>query len=142
MYPSLSLHDIQTKAQMKREELENDTTFREAINSDTDNEDTFAREFKIKYHHNPKNGEPLTKEEIAENEQLWREENVDSKTNLSAQAELRGAGITSGGLSADMDQMGQSDTGPEDLSQPADMGAPAGGAPATPTTPAAGTAPV
>jgi len=84
----------------------------------------------------------LTKEEIAENEQLWREENVDSKTNLSAQAELRGAGITSGGLSADMDQMGQSDTGPEDLSQPADMGAPAGGAPATPTTPAAGTAPV
>ena len=64
----------------------------------------------------------LTQEEMAENEKLWREENVDADTNLSAQAELRSAGITSGGLSSDMDTLGQAGTAPEGMEGMDDMG--------------------
>jgi hypothetical protein len=44
----------------------------------------------------------LTAEELAENETLWREENVDTDTNLSASAELRSAGITANGMTGDL----------------------------------------
>ena len=44
----------------------------------------------------------LTAEEISENENLWREENVDTDTGLSASAELRSAGITANGMGADL----------------------------------------
>jgi hypothetical protein len=77
----------------------------------------------------------LTAEEIAENEQMWREENVDAETNLSAQAEMRSMGVTTGGLASDMDTLGQSDMGPEDLQADGMPEAPppsAGGAPTTP----------
>ncbi len=57
----------------------------------------------------------MTTEEIAENEKMWREENIDQGTNLSAGAELRSAGITAGGLSADMDALGGATSPPEDL---------------------------
>ena len=57
----------------------------------------------------------LTAEEIAENERQWREENIDKGTNLSAQAELRSAGVTTGGLSADADALGQSGEAPEGM---------------------------
>jgi hypothetical protein len=57
----------------------------------------------------------LTAEEIAENECQWREENIDKGTNLSAQAELRSAGVTTGGLSADADALGQSGEAPEGM---------------------------
>lgn len=59
----------------------------------------------------------LTAEEIAENEQLWREENVDSDYNSSsnAQSNLRSVGVTSAGLESDMNTLGQSDMGSEEL---------------------------
>jgi Bacteriophage T4-like portal protein (Gp20) len=44
----------------------------------------------------------LTSEEIAENEKLWKEENIDVDSKLSASAELRSAGITANGISADL----------------------------------------
>ena len=44
----------------------------------------------------------LTAEEVAENENLWKEENVDAGADLSASAELRGAGITANGMSGDI----------------------------------------
>jgi hypothetical protein len=76
----------------------------------------------------------LTAEEIAENERQWREENIDKGTNLSAQAELRSAGITSNGLSSDADSLSQSGEAPPGMED--DM---AGGAPAS--TPAGAPAP-
>jgi len=47
----------------------------------------------------------MTQEEVAENEKLWKEENVDEDTKLSANAELRSAGITANGLSGDLDSV-------------------------------------
>lgn len=44
----------------------------------------------------------LTAEEMAENETLWKEENVDEDTSLPANAELRSAGITAAGMGSDM----------------------------------------
>ena len=43
----------------------------------------------------------MTTEEVAENERMWREENVDEDQYLSASSELRGAGITANGIAAD-----------------------------------------
>jgi hypothetical protein len=80
----------------------------------------------------------LTTEEIAENEQMWREENVDAETNLSAQAEMRSMGVTTGGLASDIDTLGQSDLGPEDLQADGMPEAPPPSAGSTPTTPAPG----
>jgi hypothetical protein len=45
----------------------------------------------------------LTQEEIVENERLWREENREIGDNIGAQAELRGMGITGGGLEAGLE---------------------------------------
>jgi hypothetical protein len=80
----------------------------------------------------------LTAEEIAENEQMWREENVDAETNLSAQAEMRSMGVTTGGLASDIDTLGQSDLGPEDLQADGMPEAPPPSAGSTPSTPAPG----
>jgi hypothetical protein len=44
----------------------------------------------------------LTKEEIAQNETQWKEENVDEDQYLSASSELRGAGITANNMSGDL----------------------------------------
>jgi hypothetical protein len=44
----------------------------------------------------------LTSEEIAENESMWKEENVDSDVALSASAELRGQGVTANGIASDL----------------------------------------
>jgi hypothetical protein len=84
----------------------------------------------------------LSQEEMAENEELWKEENIDFKDEISSSQELRGAGITAGGISGDMEAMGGSDDGQEGM-DPADMapegdgmpGAP-GGAPPGGSTPA------
>jgi len=48
----------------------------------------------------------LTAEEMAENETMWKEENVDSDTALSASAELRNAGITANGIGGDLGSLG------------------------------------
>ena len=52
----------------------------------------------------------LTHEEIAENEAQWKEENIDEDAGLSANAELRTAGITANGMSGDVS--GLSSTSP------------------------------
>ena len=44
----------------------------------------------------------LTREEIAQNETQWKEENVDEDQYLSASSELRGAGITANNMSGDI----------------------------------------
>lgn len=79
----------------------------------------------------------ITDEELAENERLWKEENEENLTlPTDASAEMRSAGISSAGISADAGAM--EDTAPEPGSE-ADMGAEgvapeAGGeAPAAPT---------
>jgi hypothetical protein len=47
----------------------------------------------------------LSAEEMSENETLWEEENVDTDTSLSANAELRTAGVTAGGMAGDMSDL-------------------------------------
>ena len=77
----------------------------------------------------------LSAEEIAENERLWREENKQAGSAADqAAAELRGVGITGGGIEADL---AAAETPPE-----GDIGAEGGAAaPAAATTTAAPTAP-
>ena len=69
----------------------------------------------------------LTQEEITENEKLWKEEN-GAKTNaaLDAAGEMRGAGITPGGIAADMGA--ENAEAPEGMEAPAGEEAPAAGA--------------
>ena len=55
----------------------------------------------------------LSKEEIAENEELWQEENGLSKESQTAAAELRSAGITGSGASAEIDTLGAGGEAPE-----------------------------
>ena len=55
----------------------------------------------------------LSKEEIAENETLWQEENGLSKESQTAAAELRSAGITGAGAGAEMDTLGAGGEAPE-----------------------------
>jgi len=54
----------------------------------------------------------LTAEEMAENETLWKEENVDEDTTLPANAELRGVGVTANGMSDDMSGIAAATTPP------------------------------
>jgi hypothetical protein len=76
----------------------------------------------------------LTAEEMAENEKLWREENVDEDTELSANAELRGAGVTAGGMNSDLSGLSGATAPP---APPTDAGAPDAGAAPAGTPPAA-----
>jgi hypothetical protein len=76
----------------------------------------------------------MSEEEIAENERLWKEEN-DETLNTGgedASAEMRTAGISSAGISADID-------GAEDIAP--DEGEPEIGTEATPPDTATGAAP-
>jgi hypothetical protein len=52
----------------------------------------------------------LSQEEIAENEQLWNEENAGMGSLGSAQGDLRSVGITGAGLSSDLENLGQAGT--------------------------------
>lgn len=66
----------------------------------------------------------LTQEEITENEKLWKEENGASiKSPTDAASEMRTAGITPGGMAADLGA--QDAEAPEDMAAAAEMGAPA-----------------
>jgi hypothetical protein len=78
----------------------------------------------------------MTTEEVAENERMWREENVDEDQYLSASSELRSAGITANGMSGDLSSL-STNAPPEPPAggEPA-AGADAGAAPATPPPPA------
>ena len=44
----------------------------------------------------------LSAEEVAENEKLWREENIDDDATLPASAELRSVGITANNMGSDI----------------------------------------
>lgn len=55
----------------------------------------------------------LTTEEVTENETLWKEENIDDDTQLSASAELRTAGITANGMSGDLSSLSDNTPPPE-----------------------------
>ena len=49
----------------------------------------------------------LSAEEMAENETMWREENADNITpNQGAGVQMRGAGVTPGGIQGDLDTLG------------------------------------
>jgi hypothetical protein len=64
----------------------------------------------------------MSEDEIKENERLWREENGDNlKPEQESQSQLRSAGITPGGLAADMGA--QEAEAPEDLAAAAEPGA-------------------
>lgn len=64
----------------------------------------------------------LTQEEIVENETLWREENGNKlKASTDAASEMRSAGITPSGMSADLG--GQDETAPDDMAAAAEAGA-------------------
>jgi len=58
----------------------------------------------------------LSLEEMAENEEMWKEENGLSAKQVPAAAELRGAGITAGGMDIDTEDLSQAEEiPPEDL---------------------------
>ena len=73
----------------------------------------------------------LTAEEVAENEELWKEENGLSTKAPSASSELRTGGITSGGMQGDLDNLGAAGELPPDQggAEGAPMAPDAGGAP-------------
>jgi hypothetical protein len=79
----------------------------------------------------------LTTEEITENEQMWREENVDTDVSLSASAELRSQGVTANNISGDLSSLSNatsaslpgSDPSVGDTAPGGDMGADAPGSP-------------
>lgn len=73
----------------------------------------------------------LSEEEIAENQKLWREENLENvKSGASANAELRSVGVTAGAVSSDLNDINSAGMPPEGLGPEAGAapGAP-GGAP-------------
>jgi hypothetical protein len=73
----------------------------------------------------------MSEDEIKENERLWREENGSNlKSEADSQSQLRSAGITPGGLSADMGA--QEAEAPEDLAAAAEPGTVDAAAPAEP----------
>jgi hypothetical protein len=64
----------------------------------------------------------MTEEEIKENEKLWREENGSNlKTEQDSAGQMRSAGITPGGLAADMGT--QDAEAPDDMAAAAEPGA-------------------
>jgi hypothetical protein len=74
----------------------------------------------------------LTAEEVAENEQMWKEENGMSKDALPAGSELRGAGVTADGMQSDIEDLSQSGEAPEGMEggpEPDMSGATPGAAP-------------
>jgi hypothetical protein len=78
----------------------------------------------------------MTTEEVAENERLWKEENVDEDQYLSASSELRGEGITANNIAGDMSSLSSTAPPPPPAGgegQPADSaGAPESTPPAPP----------
>jgi hypothetical protein len=70
----------------------------------------------------------LSAEEMADNERMWKEENIDEDTTLPANAELRSVGVTANGLGTDMSNISSATTPPID---PAETGE-GGGMPESP----------
>jgi len=56
----------------------------------------------------------LSAEEMAENETMWREENVAGQfSNQNSQVQMRSVGVTPGGMSQDLDNLASTDPGAE-----------------------------
>ena len=72
----------------------------------------------------------MTAEEVAENELMWREENIDADTTLSASAELRSVGVTANNLSSDLGSIAGATTPPPSEPGEEDVGADAATPPA------------
>ena len=69
----------------------------------------------------------LSEDEIKENERMWREENgANLRPSLDSQSELRGMGVTPGGMAADVGS--QEAEAPVDMAAAAEPGADAGAA--------------
>jgi hypothetical protein len=54
----------------------------------------------------------MTAEEVAENERMWKEENIDEDTKLSASAEMRGAGVSANTVAGDLSSLGANTAAP------------------------------
>ena len=76
----------------------------------------------------------MTTEEVAENERMWKEENIDEDNELGAGAELRGAGVTAGGMAGDLSSLGANTAEPAPAGE---AGAVPGGDTAAPAAPGA-----
>jgi hypothetical protein len=72
----------------------------------------------------------LTAEEVAENEKLWKEENVDADTILSASAELRSGGVTANNMTSDLSSLSTPEAGVPPGGMEGEPGAEPGAAPA------------
>jgi hypothetical protein len=74
----------------------------------------------------------LTREEIAQNESQWKEENIDDEDTLNASGELRSAGITANNMSGDISSLSSPPPPPEgeENADPAAAAAPAAPPPA------------
>jgi CRISPR/Cas system-associated endoribonuclease Cas2 len=56
----------------------------------------------------------MTTEEVAENERMWKQENIYLGNELPATTELRSIGVTSGGINSDMNDITSATTPPPD----------------------------
>jgi hypothetical protein len=69
----------------------------------------------------------MTAEEVAENERMWKEENIDEDTKLSANAEMRSVGVTANTMAGDLSSLGANTAEPPPAG--GEEGAAPGGAP-------------
>ena len=75
----------------------------------------------------------LSEDEIAENERMWSEEQGEgSPTATDSGGELRGAGLSAGGIAGDLGMAGDL-TAPDDMAPPGATTAPAPGTAPTAT---------
>jgi len=74
----------------------------------------------------------LTREEIAQNQSMWQEENIDTGTTLNASSELRGAGITANGIAGDISVLSTPPSPEEGESGPSGAEGAPGESPAAP----------
>lgn len=65
----------------------------------------------------------MTAEEIAENETMWREENIDTDQSLSASAELRSVGVSANTISGDLGNLAMTPNTPAPEEDPNAAGA-------------------
>jgi hypothetical protein len=79
----------------------------------------------------------LTKEEVAQNATLWKEENVDEDQFLSASSEMRSAGLTANSMAGDIGALSAPEPSPEAMGEEPEPG----GAPAPTAGGVAGEAP-
>jgi len=72
----------------------------------------------------------LSAEEMAENESMWREENsAGDFNNIGSGTEMRGVGVTPGGIQSDLDNLGSTEPGADAPEPPAEDEGEGGGEP-------------